>query len=221
MGKDVGVTEDASTEREPGLRERKRLATRHAILLATVELAEERGLDGVTVEEISRRAEVSPRTFFNYFPGKERALAGDGPELPDAERVERFVQGEGPLLEDLADLLVASSQHLLHDQAAVSRRLALSAKHPQLVGLRMAGMRQFEDELVEVVGRRLAREDAALAEHADELASRARLLVYTASGVMRHAWHHWVVGAGASGPEADLRASMRMLAELIGTARAR
>jgi len=56
---------------EPGLRERKRLATRRAIQFAVLELVSERGLEGVTVDEVSRRADVSARTFFNYFASKE------------------------------------------------------------------------------------------------------------------------------------------------------
>ena len=56
---------------EPGLRERKRRATRRAIQLAVIDLVAERGLDGTTVDEISRRADISPRTFFNYFTSKD------------------------------------------------------------------------------------------------------------------------------------------------------
>lgn len=78
---------------EPGLRERKRRATRRAIQQAALRIAIEDGLGAVTVDEISRRADVSPRTFFNYFPSKEQAILGDDPQLPDDQALQTFVAG--------------------------------------------------------------------------------------------------------------------------------
>ncbi|MBA3907811.1 MAG: TetR family transcriptional regulator [Pseudonocardiales bacterium] len=58
-----------------GLRERKKQATRQALSWAALRLAVERGLDNVLVEDIAAAAEVSPRTFNNYFSSKAEAIA--------------------------------------------------------------------------------------------------------------------------------------------------
>lgn len=57
-----------------GLRERKKAQTRTAISQAVLHLALERGLDTLTVDDIAAAANVSVRTFHNYFGSKEEAL---------------------------------------------------------------------------------------------------------------------------------------------------
>ena len=61
-----------------GLRERKKLAVRRALGSAALRLAMERGLDNVTVEDITAEAGVSLRTFGNYFSSKYEAICAPG-----------------------------------------------------------------------------------------------------------------------------------------------
>jgi AcrR family transcriptional regulator len=58
-----------------GLRERKRRETRAALSLAAMRLCILRGWENVTVDDIAAAANVSPRTFRNYFSTKAEAVA--------------------------------------------------------------------------------------------------------------------------------------------------
>ncbi|MFD0419002.1 TetR/AcrR family transcriptional regulator [Streptomyces sp. NPDC127108] len=57
----------------PGLRERKKQRTRDALLRAALELFTTKGYEETTVDEIVEAVEVSQRTFFRHFAGKQEA----------------------------------------------------------------------------------------------------------------------------------------------------
>ncbi|WHT22478.1 TetR family transcriptional regulator [Crossiella sp. CA-258035] len=58
-----------------GLRERKKRQTRLALSQAAIRLTVARGWESVTIEDIAAEADVSVRTFRNYFGGKAEAVA--------------------------------------------------------------------------------------------------------------------------------------------------
>src|SRR5690349_17088512 len=60
---------------QPGLRERKKDATRRALAEAALDLAFTKGYDSVTTAAITERVGVSRRTFSNYFSSKAECIA--------------------------------------------------------------------------------------------------------------------------------------------------
>ena len=200
---------------EPGLRERKRRATRRAIQLAALQLIRENGLDGLTVDAVSRIADISPRTFFNYFASKEEAVVGDGPQLPSPELVEWFVADrEQDVLSGIGTLLLATAEAGLHDHEIVLLRKELVHQHPHLTTMRMREFRLFEEDFAEIVARRLAAEDPELAADPNALTSRARLVTYVAMAAMRHAWSCW---AASDEPGSQLSDRLRSSFEELET----
>jgi AcrR family transcriptional regulator len=84
-----------SNNTSKGLRERKKLESRSAILEATGELIEKRGYDATTMRDIAEAAHVSHQTLYNYFPTKALIVHG----LLTADR-ERFAGRMNRLLDD-------------------------------------------------------------------------------------------------------------------------
>ena len=66
-----------ATDQPLGLRERKKIKTRHVIRREAFRLFDANGYAATTIEQIADAAEVSPSTFFRYFPSKESLLLAD------------------------------------------------------------------------------------------------------------------------------------------------
>ncbi len=140
------------------LRSRRRRETQREIHLAALRLAREHGFDKVTVEMISTAAGVSPRTFFNYFPTKDAAVAQGPPDLPE-ELAAAFVAAgsaaPGEVLADVARLLV---RHLAERPPQREELLAifeLSHEYPQVLAGMLARFEAFQQQLAGLVAQRL------------------------------------------------------------------
>jgi AcrR family transcriptional regulator len=142
-----------------GLRERRRRQTSAEIRNAAVRLARERGFDRVTIEEICAEAGISPRTFFNYFPNKESAIAYGPSDIPP-ELVEEFVAaGPAPYSVVLAELITLAAHHLrdmppAREQAEGMFELAKTT--PAVLAAFLADLERFQKHLTDIVTRRQA-----------------------------------------------------------------
>jgi AcrR family transcriptional regulator len=139
-----------------GRRERKKLATREALCGAALELVAERGLDRVTVSDISEAADVSDRTFFNYFSSKEEAVAA-----PDPTRSERLraALAERPRSEDmltaLRAVMTAEIDDVVAKQAEWLLRARVVADNPALWPSYLARFTEAERALAEGIAERI------------------------------------------------------------------
>lgn len=136
------------------LRQRRKLDTTRLIHEAAVALARENGLEGVTIEAICNAANISRRTFFNYFPFKEAAFVFPPPVLaPDA--ASRFVAANGDLMSDLIDLMVAQAVEMSKGPWGGSLIREIAMAHPQVLPFQMAEFQKYEVELAKLILRRL------------------------------------------------------------------
>ena len=132
------------------LRERKKQQTRQAIHDAALTLVSAHGLDGVTIEQICADADVSPRTFFNYFTSKAHAALGlDTVEVPE-RTASWFTQADGHLVEDVCTL-VASTIPLSQDRRRMKELLVL---RPEMSSMVMQWMAESRQALLTLVGTR-------------------------------------------------------------------
>ena len=138
-----------------GLRERKKLATRLALHEAALRLVAERGLDHVSVDDIAARADVSPRTFFNYFSSKDDAVLGLDPEATHRQ-VQAFAAR--PASESPVEALRAVSMEQAEEMAGETElwplRLTVIDAHPALFGRLAATFGESERVMAEAIAQR-------------------------------------------------------------------
>lgn len=88
---------DLDVAHHTSLRERKKARTRAAIRQHALRLFREQGYQATTVEQIAAAAEVSPSTFFRYFPTKEDVVLRDDFDDRMFEALERQPPSAAPL----------------------------------------------------------------------------------------------------------------------------
>jgi AcrR family transcriptional regulator len=169
------------------LRTRKKAATRQSLHEAALRLAMERGLDGVTVEDIADEVGVSRRTFSNYFANKEDAVLH-----ADRERTRRLLSlvAGRPAAERPWLALRRATADLYRDLTLPEpewvAQLRLLRRHPSLLARQAADQIALERELATVLRER----DPALDPELTRLMAATFLATVRTAGVL------WLEGSG-------------------------
>ncbi|GGS94233.1 TetR family transcriptional regulator [Streptomyces chromofuscus] len=199
----------AGTGPRPGLRERKKQRTRDALLHAAVELFTTRGYDETTVDEIAAAVDVSQRTFFRYFSGKEEAaLALEAITVahfveavrarpahePPMEALRRAVLDGWNRISEVIEAVVPVEQYL--------RMYRVIESTPVLLAAHLRRSVETEEELA-----RLIAEREGLDVDADP---RPRVAVAVFGGVVRVTERLW-----SAGPDVSLEAMRTLTAAYL------
>lgn len=179
---------------ELGLRERKRLATAAAIEHAAVTLVARDGYEGATVEAMCAEADVSLRTFFNYFPSKDHAIVGSSLVILDEDEALAIIRENAP---DMVGAVVKVADHAAASvdlsSSLMARRRELIGQHPPLLRHHFAAIEDFENTLTTLVARHLSEHPASRRLGADVTPEHeARLTVAIGAAALRFSMHVWV-----------------------------
>ncbi len=149
------VVEDHSEE--VGLRERKKQQTRVAIHEAAFGLVDSQGLEATTIDQICQEAEVSGRTFFNYYPSKAAAaLDLRGSDLEPSVRAS-FHAAQGGLVAALCEAIGNTAEL----GPSHSRVKPLILRHPELMSTLSQMMGEVRGQFVALAAERARGRDQA------------------------------------------------------------
>ncbi|MEU5344781.1 TetR family transcriptional regulator [Streptomyces sp. NPDC020766] len=185
------------TASRPGLRELKKQRTRDALVRAALELFTTQGYERTTVDEIVEAVDVSQRTFFRYFAGKEdaafavqemteshfvEAVRGRPSHEAPLEALRRAVMANWDTIGEAIEAVIPLELHM--------RAFQLIESTPALLAVHLRRQEDLEEELARVIADR---------EGLDvDTDPRPRVAMAVFGGVMRLSSRLWSTGEDIS-----------------------
>ncbi len=146
---------------EPGLRERKKAATRQALADRALQLFGDRGFDAVTVDDIARAAGVSPRTVFRYVATKDDLLFTDDEAIATLVATALSARAPGDPAGDVRAAASAFAAWCAPRRTALRARDRIIRQAPALRARELAKGAQLEDALTALLAQRTGIDPAA------------------------------------------------------------
>lgn len=141
-----------------GLRARKKQRTKEAIQREALRLFQERGYDATTIEQIAEAVDISPSTFFNYFPTKEDVVVSD-PYDPMMMAAFRARPGDEPLTTVIRRALTEDLAAVFErDRAVMLARGRIGLAVPAVRARMWAEVERGQDLLIGFLAERTGRD---------------------------------------------------------------
>ncbi|MFI8928026.1 TetR/AcrR family transcriptional regulator [Streptomyces sp. NPDC053474] len=196
----------------PGLRELKKRRTRDALLRAALELFTTQGFEETTVDEIVEAVDVSQRTFFRHFAGKQET-AFAVPEMVETRFMRALRErppGEPPFLAlrgavlDSWEAMNEALAELIPVELHI-RTYQMIESTPSLLAVHLHRSTELEARAAHVLAER---------EGLDPADPRPRVATAAFGGVMRAAGRLWATGEDVS--VASIRATTEAYLDHLG-----
>jgi AcrR family transcriptional regulator len=179
------MSEAPAGERTGGLRERKKARTRASIREHALRLFREQGYHATTVEQIAEAAEVSPSTFFRYFPTKEDVVLQDDFDLVTLAAFERQPARLSPIAAFRAAWAETYAALTEEELARLEETSAMTMVIPELRARAVDELSRTIDVISQVTAKRTGRDPGDFA---------VRNLVGAIIGVVLSATMPWAEG---------------------------
>jgi len=117
----------------------------------------EKGYDETTVEEIAAAADISPSTFFNYFPNKEAVVFTDDLDPLILAAFDAQPSGLSPIAALRNAMVDVFSKLSPDDEAVMRERMRLMAGEPELQAGMLAQFADLVRQIAELMAHRVGR----------------------------------------------------------------
>lgn len=136
----------------PGLRVRKKQRTRRTIERVALDLFAKQGFDGTTIDQIAGAADISPRTFFHYFPSKEDVVVADyAKRLEQISVALRLGPPDQVPWEALRSAFLAAAVDYESEHDQLLRRFRIMAETPSVAARSLLIQANWERAITEAV----------------------------------------------------------------------
>lgn len=201
----------------PGLRARKRAATRENLETAAVTMVLANGPDHTTLDAICEAADVSTRTFFNYFDSKEDAILGLRDSAITAETVAAIYErhADADPVELTIRLMFGVLDPSISSSTLFASRMAIVKEHPQLLGRMAAQMQRMTEQLTNAIRPVLQSAPGFANQSVAESELSVEVLLALCSGATRAAVKAWATNGNQTPIEAVEQRAIELVRDTV------